>query len=82
MKNAATSKTNGLKEISSLIIRLELDDSLTDHSQEAQLLNKFNQNLQVTQTDINEKRFLSNSSNLNIYKDFSFQSRSFLCLLF
>lgn len=76
MKNAATSKPNGLKEISSLIIRLELDDSLTDHSQEAQQLKKFNQNLQVTETDSKE-RFLSSTSNLNIDVDFSFPSRFF-----
>lgn len=91
MKYGTTTTTESkrrLKQISHVIVRLEVDDlNRTTRAQEAKLLNRFNENHlnpklshqaihfseEETQTSSNDT-FISNTSNLNIYETLKFDS--------
>ena len=92
MKNGTTTTTESnrrLKQISHVIVRLEVDDlNRTTQAEEAKLLNRFNKNHlnaklshraihfseEETTALSKDKLFISNTSNLNIYETFKFDS--------
>jgi len=86
MKNAANSESTGLKQISLVILRLEIDDlNPTDRLSESALIHEFNQKNSINinaslfdnpQETIDEPDSLhiSNSSHPNIHSIFNFNS--------
>ena len=84
MKNAANSESTGLKQISLVILRLEIDDlNPTDRLSESALIHEFNQKNSINinaslfdnpQETIDEPDSLhiSNSSHPNIHSIFNF----------
>ena len=84
MKNAANSESTGLKQISLVILRLEIDDlNPTDWLTESALIHEFNQKNSIninaslfdnppTVFDESDSFYISNSSNPNIHSVFNF----------